>query len=251
MIANRLPPGRDVIVAHSSDLHIDDDHTARLHGGDGAAGLACVLDAAQAAGADVVILAGDTFDSHRVPPDLLERVAAVLAASTMPVVVLPGNHDPVAVDAVYYRPALAKLAKLSVLGVTHDEAVLFPELDLEIWGRAHRDYADMIPFETVRPRRTRWQIAVGHGHYEPRPDRNTRLRPGWLIGDAEIAATGADYVALGHWNRTATVGDGRARYSGAPEYAGTVNLVRLTQHGEVVVSQLALDIAREPWAQVE
>jgi DNA repair exonuclease SbcCD nuclease subunit len=251
MIANRLPPGRDVIVAHSSDLHIDDDHTARLHGGDGAAGLACVLDAAQAAGADVVILAGDTFDSHRVPPDLLERVAAVLAASTMPVVVLPGNHDPVAVDAVYYRPALAKLAKLSVLGVTHDEAVLFPELDLEIWGRAHRDYADMIPFETVRPRRTRWQIAVGHGHYEPRPDRSTRLRPGWLIGDAEIAATGADYVALGHWNRTATVGDGRARYSGAPEYAGTVNLVRLTQHGEVVVSQLALDIAREPWAQVE
>jgi DNA repair exonuclease SbcCD nuclease subunit len=251
MIANRLPPGRDVIVAHSSDLHIDDDHTARLHGGDGTAGLACVLDAAQAAAADVLILAGDTFDSHRVPPDLLERVAAVVAASTVPVVVLPGNHDPVATEAVYHRPALVKLANLHVLGFTHDEAVLFPELDLEIWGRAHRDYADMIPFETVRPRCTRWQIAVGHGHYEPRPDRSTRLRPGWLIGDAEIAATGADYVALGHWNRAATVGDGRAHYSGAPEYAGTINLVRLTQQGDVVVSQLALDIAREPWALVE
>jgi DNA repair exonuclease SbcCD nuclease subunit len=251
MIANRLPPGRDVVVAHSSDLHIDDDHTARLHGGDGTAGLACVLGAAQAAAADVLILAGDTFDSHRVPPDLLERVAAVVAASALRVVVLPGNHDPVAAEAVYHRPALAKLANLSVLGVTHDEAVLFADLGLEIWGRAHRDYADMIPFETVRARRTRWQIAVGHGHYEPRPDRSTRLRPGWLIGDAEIAATGADYVALGHWNRAATVGDGRARYSGAPEYAGTINLVRLTQRGEVVVSQLALDIAREPWAPVE
>jgi DNA repair exonuclease SbcCD nuclease subunit len=251
MISNRLPPGHDIIVAHSSDLHIDDDHTARLHGGDGTAGLACVLGAAQAAAADVLILAGDTFDSHRVPPDLLERAAAVVAASTVPVVVLPGNHDPVTAEAVYHHPALAKLANLHVLGVTHDEAVLFPDLELEIWGRAHRDYADMIPFETTRARCTRWQIAVGHGHYEPRPDRSTRLRPGWLIGDAEIAATGADYVALGHWNRAAMVGDGRARYSGAPEYAGTINLVRLTPQGEVVVSQLALDIAREPWALIE
>jgi hypothetical protein len=47
------------------------------------------------------------------------------------------------------------------------------------------------------------------------------------------------------------VGDGRARYSGAPEYAGTINLVRLTPQGEVAVSQLALDIAREPWALIE
>ena len=43
MTLNSVPPERDIVVAHSSDLHVDDDHTARLHGGDGAAGLACVL----------------------------------------------------------------------------------------------------------------------------------------------------------------------------------------------------------------
>ncbi|HEY6254853.1 MAG TPA: metallophosphoesterase [Xanthobacteraceae bacterium] len=253
MTLNTLPLSRDVVVAHSSDLHVDDDHTARLHGGDGTAGLACVLRAAGGAGADVVILAGDTFDSHRMPHDLLERAAAIISASALPVVLLPGNHDPVVADAVYHRGKLAELANLHVLGVTDDEAILFPDLGLEIWGRAHRDYADMIPFETVRPRRTRWQIAVAHGHYQPWPDRSTRLRPGWLIGDAEIAATSADYVALGHWNRAAKVGNGHiaAYYSGAPEYAGTINLVRLTHQGDVVVSQLALDIAREPWALVE
>jgi DNA repair exonuclease SbcCD nuclease subunit len=108
----------------------------------------------------------------------------------------------------------------------------------------------MIPFETPRPRSTRWQIAVAHGHYQPQPDRSTRLRPGWLLGDDEIAATGADYVALGHWNRAVRVGnaDIAAYYSGSPEYAGTINLVRCTRQGEVVVSQLELDIAREPWA---
>jgi len=74
-------PVRDVVVVHSSDLHVDHDYTARLHGGDGTAGLACVLNAARGMGADVVILAGDTFDSHRVPHDLIERAAAVIAGA--------------------------------------------------------------------------------------------------------------------------------------------------------------------------
>jgi DNA repair exonuclease SbcCD nuclease subunit len=229
---------------------VDHDHTARLHGGDGTAGLACVLRAARAAGADVMILAGDTFDCHRLPQDLLDRAADVVAAAALPVVLLPGNHDPAVADAVYHQGRLAAVANLHVLGITHDQAVLFPDLDLEIWGRPHRDYSDMIPFESTRPRSTRWQIAVAHGHYQPQPDRSTRLRPGWLIGDDEIAATGADYVALGHWNRAAKVGSGAiaAHYSGSPEYAGTINLVRLTPAGSVVVSQLELDIAREPCA---
>jgi DNA repair exonuclease SbcCD nuclease subunit len=253
MTLNNLPPTRDLIVAHSSDLHVDHDHTARLHGGDGTAGLACVLRAARGADADVVILAGDTFDCHRLPQDLLDRAADVIAAADLPVVILPGNHDPAVPDAVYHHGRLAALANLRVLGITHNEAVLFPDLDLEIWGRPHRDYSDMMPFETRRPRSTRWQIAMGHGHYQPRPDRSTRLRPGWLIGDDEIAATGADYVALGHWNRAAKVGNGdiAAYYSGSPEYAGTINLVRFARHGDVVVSQLQLDIAREPSALEE
>src|SRR5580704_5740725 len=95
-------PVRDVVVVHSSDLHVDHDYTARLHGGDGTAGLACVLNAARGLGADVVLLAGDTFDHHRVPDSLIEQAAAVIAAAALPVVLLPGNHDP-AVSAVIYR----------------------------------------------------------------------------------------------------------------------------------------------------
>jgi len=132
----------------------------------------------------------------------------------------------------------ASLARnLHVLGVTHEESVVFPSLDLEVWGRPHRDYGDMIPFEDVRPRRTRWQIAMGHGHYHPLPDRSTPVRASWLIGDAELAATRSDYVALGHWNRAAQVGSGtvQAYYSGSPDYAGTVNVVRFTVEGEVRV----------------
>jgi DNA repair exonuclease SbcCD nuclease subunit len=247
----KMPVSRDIVVVHSSDLHVDHDYTARLHGGDGAAGLACVLDAACGIKADIVILAGDTFDSHRVPQHLVERAAAVIERAVLPVVVLPGNHDPAVNEAVYRRDALKAVKNLHVIGVTHDESVVFDGLSLEIWGRAHRDYADMIPLDIARHegrrRRTRWQIAVAHGHYEPAADRGAELRPAWLISDAEIAATGADYVALGHWNRATPVGNGMvpAYYCGSPEYAGTVNVVRLSDAKGVTVSRASLDIVRE------
>jgi DNA repair exonuclease SbcCD nuclease subunit len=241
------PMNRDIVLVHTSDVHVDHDYTARLHGGDGTAGLACVLDAARGVGADVVLLVGDTFDSHRVREDVLDRAAARIMEAGLPVVLLPGNHDPAIPEAIYRRGMLASVGNLHVLGVTHDEAVDFPDLGLEVWGRAHRDYGDMVPFGTVRPRRTRWQVALAHGHYDPAADRSVRPRASWLINDEELAATGADYVALGHWNRAVKVGNGgvAAYYSGSPEYAGTINVVRLTSGGEVVVTQLALDIARE------
>jgi len=245
------PLGRDIVVVHSSDLHIDHDYTARLHGGDGSAGLACVLRAARSLAADVVILAGDTFDSHRVPQNLIERAAAVMTGAAVPIVVLPGNHDPAVADGIYYGGALAAVKNLHVIGVSHKESVVFAPLSLEVWGRAHRDYGDMIPFEIGnqrRPRCVRWQIAMGHGHYEPVPDRTVGARPSWLIGDAEIAGTGADYVALGHWNRAVRVGNGAvpAYYSGSPEYAGTVNVVRMSESAGVTVTRVPLDIARDP-----
>ncbi|TMJ37654.1 MAG: hypothetical protein E6G86_16985, partial [Alphaproteobacteria bacterium] len=125
-------PSRDIVLVHSSDLHMDHDYTARLHGGDGTAGLSSVLAAARAAAADVVVLAGDTFDCHRLPTDLLERAAAIISAAALPVVLLPGNHDPAVPDAVYHGGALSAVHNLYVLGVTHDEAVLFADLGLEI-----------------------------------------------------------------------------------------------------------------------
>jgi DNA repair exonuclease SbcCD nuclease subunit len=226
---------REVILVHSSDLHVDEDRG----GGDGTAPLRSVLATARALRADVVVLAGDTFESNQLNGAVLERAAGLLAAAGWPVVILPGNHDPAIPDGVFVRGGLGRLANVMVLGVTHDETVLFPALDLEIWGHAHRDYFSMAPLRGPRPRTTRWQVAVAHGHYEPPATRANPLRPSWVFGDEEIAATGADYLALGHWDRPVQVGNGvvPAYYSGSPELAGTVNLVRLSRTGEVVVTR--------------
>lgn len=236
------PPGKDIRVIHSSDVHVSEGFTEPVHDGDGTAGLRVVLEAARAAEADVAVLAGDTFEHNRLSHALLDRVRGLLTDAGRPVVILPGNHDPAIDDSVFHR-GIAELPNVHVLGVTHDEAVLFPALALEIWGHAHRDYNDMDPLKTARPRQSFWQIAVAHGHYEPKPNRATNLRPSWLISEAEINATEADYVALGHWNRHVRVGgDGvEAYYSGSPDHAGTVNLVCLTSAGEVVVTREAVD----------
>ncbi len=234
-----MPIDKEVLLVHSSDLHVDDERIATLHDGDGTGGLSAVLATARAFGADIVLLAGDTFDNHMVTSATIDRAGRLLADAGLPIVILPGNHDPATPDSVYVRGGFEQIANLRILGITHDRAVAFPAQQLEIWGNAHRDYMDMVPLRDPPARAARWHIALGHGHCEPPETWANPLRPSWLISDAMIAATGADYLALGHWDRAAQVGGGTvpAYYSGSPDYVHTVNLVRLTAAGEVIVSR--------------
>ena len=237
-----MPPSQpspvDIVLVHSSDLHVDDETSAAKHS-DGTAGLAAVLAAARITNADIVLLAGDTFDNNRVPTTVLDRTGQLLADARIPVVILPGNHDPALPNSVFVRGGLTTIPNVTVLGITHDEAIDFPRHDLEIWGHAHRDYENMAPLRGPRTRSTRWQIAMAHGHYEPPHNFATPLRPSWLFSDDAIAATEADYLALGHWDRHERVGDGTvpAYYSGSPDLARSVNVIRLTGAGEVLVTR--------------
>jgi DNA repair exonuclease SbcCD nuclease subunit len=223
-----------VVLVHSSDVHIDDDLGIGAY--DGLVGLAAVLRTARSEKADVVLLAGDTFDNHRVSVPVLRKAAALIGASGMPVVMLPGNHDPALPDCLFRRAGLLDLAHVHVLGVTVDEALLFDRHELEIWGHAHRAFRDMAPLRGPRPRRARWQVAMAHGHYVAPADLAREAHRGWKLTNDDIAATGADYLALGHWDRPAAVGDGRvpAYYSGSPDLARTVNRIGLDGAGVTV-----------------
>lgn len=227
----------EVTIIHSSDLHLGTDDS--FSDADRLAVLPKVLTAASDNKADVVLLAGDSFDNHRQPLGLLERAAQMLRDYGKPVVILPGNHDPLTPDSVYRRGGMGQIPNVSILGLTVDQAVMFDQFELEIWGHAHFDYTDMSPLANPRPRTTRWQLAAAHGHYVDEIRDPNRLIGSWLIHREDLAATGADYIALGHWNQSTSVGDGQivAHYSGSPEYMGTVNVVRLRQDGTVEVGK--------------
>jgi DNA repair exonuclease SbcCD nuclease subunit len=232
-------PQREVIVVHSSDLHVSARYAADSSRGlDALPALRGVLAIATGLRADLVVLAGDTFEHNRQPSVLLDQAARTMGEFRAPIVILPGNHDPLTPDSVYRRPELGTATNLCVLGLTVGRSVVFPELDLEIWGEAHREYADMSPLGKPPFRSARWQLAAAHGHYIEEPLVTGALSPSWLIRPEDLIATGADYIALGHWNRAARVGDGliNAYYSGSPEYAGTVNVVRFRGDGAVEVN---------------
>jgi len=232
------------VIVHSSDLHLGIDDSfdpSRSYGS--LVILERVLHAAKTTKADAVVLAGDVFDNHRQPLDLLEQAGKIMRDYQDAIVILPGNHDPLTPDSVYRRGGLSSLPNVKILGLNVDEAVVFPELDLEIWGRAHMDYSDMSPLANPRQRTTCWQLAAAHGHYVDEPRDPNRLIGSWLIHHEELIATGADYVALGHWNQATRVGNGQvtAYYSGSPEYAGTVNVLRLLRNRTIEVTQAVLN----------
>jgi DNA repair exonuclease SbcCD nuclease subunit len=121
--------------------------------------------------------------------------------------------------------------------VTVDERLELAGLDLEICGTPHAGYHDMSPLHLPGARTRARQIVMAHGHWATGPHDAHRS---WLIFDEEIAATAADYVALGHWDLAQRVGDGSvpAYYSGSPLYSGSINIVRIADG--------AVDVRRQP-----
>lgn len=235
-----------VVLVHSSDLHIDNDIRPGRY--NGLEGLRYVLAAADTVSADVVLLAGDTFDNGRVDEAIARQAGAMLAEVRRPVVMLPGNHDPALPDGIFHRSGILGLERTMVIGHTHPEAVLFESLDLEILGRPHVSYGDMPPLPSVPPRRTRWQVVIAHGHYVPAEDWAENAHRSWRISDADLAATPVDYIAMGHWDRNEAVGVGsmQAHYSGAPDLAQTVNVVRLCPTNGISISREPLRMPFPP-----
>jgi DNA repair exonuclease SbcCD nuclease subunit len=239
-VGNRGSRPSPIVIAHSSDLHIDDDE---VKGPDnGLVGLRLVLETARESRADLVLLAGDTFDNLRVSSPVLRAAAEIVARAPMLVVLLPGNHDPTMEDCLYRRSGLSDLGHVRIFGVSSPDRIAFEHLDLEILGRAHTSYGDMSPLPLPRPRSARWQVVMAHGHYVAPDEWDEQSHRSWLISDEALAATGADYVALGHWDRPSPAGDGRvqAYYSGSPDLARTLNLVRLAEPAGVTVERVQL-----------
>jgi DNA repair exonuclease SbcCD nuclease subunit len=225
-----------VRIVHSSDIHVGDEGPHAPPGPGGLSGLEAVLATARALAADLVLLAGDTFDHARVGTPALRRAAALIGDAGRPVLLLPGNHDAALPDCVFRRAGLPEMPHVAVLGVSHRDRLDLGALDLEVWGRAHPGGDAFEPLGPPPPRRRRWQVAVAHGHYVPPDEWRWQAHRAWRIADEALHRAGASYVALGHWDRAAQVGPpaANAHYSGAPDLARTVNLVTLGEDGVTV-----------------
>lgn len=250
-------------------LHTADIHLGARHADLGAAAAAlrerqfaafqASVDLALAEKVDLFLVAGDLFDSNTQPRRSVDRVAAELARlaqARIRTVIIPGTHD------VYDRSSIYRAYDLAALAGTRPEqelvTVLTPDrpwihlaaIDAIVHGpvfatkRAPRSpLRDLAAVDT--PPAT-WKIGILHAAIAiPGRTDNDEV----VITTDEIAASGLDYLALGHWHsaQTAMAGDVTYAYAGAPEpvavdqdRAGKVLLVALDErdgHRSVTVEQ--------------
>ena len=164
--------------------------------------------------AGLVLLAGDLLDSEHAFRETAQALRKSLASIPCPVFIAPGNHD-------FYSPrsiwaALDWPDNVHIFTSDALERVELPGCTL--WGRAFTDaHQDACPLEGLEvPGDGRLHLACLHGAVGP----DSGYGP---ISPLDIAASGLDYLALGHVHQASglqRVGNTFWAYPGCPEGRG-------------------------------
>jgi DNA repair exonuclease SbcCD nuclease subunit len=246
----RIQPHRPLRIVHTSDVHLETDtfgaHPRGIELRDRVrAAFAHVIEIANQRGADLLLIVGDLFDSSRVSEEGLAFALGTIARAQMPVVMIPGNHDAHDERSIYAPlPSSMLPENLHLILEPEGRIIHFPELATRLWGRALVEHTpDYRPLAGVpEPHPELWNIALAHGFFMEDGDV-MRSSP---ITAEEIAASGYDYIALGHvhiWNDVSQ-GATRALYCGTPaplytgEHSGWVAWVECVPGGGVHTERL-------------
>lgn len=208
-------------VLHGADFHLDSPFSglkpeaAARRRGEQRELLARLTDLAREREADLVLLSGDLLDGDLVFRETVQALARALGEIPCPVFLAPGNHD-------WYGPQ-SPYAALEWPGNVHLftgpelTAVPLPELDCTVWGAAFcapRQSAS--PLRGFRAPAEGVQLAVLHGEVATQGDYGP-------MTEADIAASGLDYLALGHVHQCSGLcraGETFWAYPGCPEGRG-------------------------------
>lgn len=198
-----------MLIAHLSDLHLG----RRAAGDDLGAQRLQTLRSAIAAlaehGPEVILVAGDAFDGPEVEPGVVQAAARTLDRTRrangdpLPVVVIPGNHDPADAADLWrtFREALSEGS--GVRAVRAPELLRMDDgrLEIEAYPCATRYSPEppWVPRLEAKRAEGAVRVVLAHGTLEggPVPEGESDAYP-FVAADAE--ALGVDYVALGHFH---------------------------------------------------
>jgi DNA repair protein SbcD/Mre11 len=212
-------------LLHTADVHLDiDGYGTTPHTRDFRAithqAFSTVIDVAIREDVDLVIIAGDLFDSNRPGRDVVDFAIQEIRRAGRPVVMIPGNHDCLSPQSIY-RQVNMPGACSNLLFITHPTGELhhLPAHNLVLWGRGMVEHEPAYyPLQGLPPRHSEaWHLALGHGFFMEDDVPSYRSSP---IYASEIRTSGWDYLALGHCHAFADVSQAtvKAFYSGAPGF---------------------------------
>src|SRR5262245_9049032 len=188
-----------MLLAHLSHLHpgrkTPPNGAERLHS------LRQALASLAAHNPVAILIAGDTFDGPHLEQPLVEEAAQCFSSATndrgepIPVVLIPGNHDPSDADRLWtaFRKALAPACDLRL--VLRAQAIELADGDLivEAYPCPTR-YSAEPPWEprlSVSARPGSFRVILAHGTLQggPVPDGESDAYP---FTQADVEALGAD-----------------------------------------------------------
>lgn len=202
---------------------------------------------------DLVLIAGDLFDTHDPDSALVYQVEASfekLHKAGVPVFLVPGTHD-----AHSYRRSIYRRLRLPVGSQLFVQPVLTPGPRLvirgeavQIYGIAYDPAVAQRPLGEFRPvGEADYHVGILHAALQDSP--TWKIRASDLpVTRTEIAASGLHYMALGHYHNFAEVREGGS----VAIYPGTLEGRKFGENGPrylvtATLSQEAVSIERTPW----
>jgi DNA repair exonuclease SbcCD nuclease subunit len=169
------------------------------------------------------VVAGDVFESNQVDQRTVARALEALKTFTVPVYLLPGNHDPYNAASLYKTNGFLKHCPEHVHVLTDSTPVEVPEVEAEIVGApwySKHPVIDLVEaaLSRVDTASGRRRVAVSHGHIrEGAPDASALDLISRAYLEDELAKGLVDFVALGHRHSMTSHGtSGRIWHSGTP-----------------------------------
>jgi DNA repair exonuclease SbcCD nuclease subunit len=177
---------------------------------------------------DFVLVAGDLFDSNDVDRRLLNTVSEILGQSPVPIYIIPGNHDPLTLDSLYWDKVWDSLNNVTVF--KESEPFTLPYHDVVIYPspvsqkQSKKDPTGWINVDSSESENNNYssinEISIGLAH------GNLAIEgfidnPNFPINPNRTQLSNLDYLALGEWHslypHQDSEGITRTIYPGTPE----------------------------------
>ncbi len=210
-------------ILHAADLHLDSPFegvraaSSALRRGEQRDLLGRIAALSRSCACDLALLPGDLFDSERVYPETAELLCRALGAMEVPVFIAPGNHDFYGKGSRYASMPLPDNVHVFSGGAM--ERVELPALRARVWGAAFTDRYCSSLLSGFRPEKEPGVLDLMCLHGEV----GAASSPYDLLSEAELAASGMDYIALGHqhgFSGLRRAGDTYYAWPGCPEGRG-------------------------------
>ena len=185
-------------ILHAADLHMDSpfdglsDTLAAQRRREQRELLGRIVQAANEEKVDLVLFAGDLFDSDSAYKETKSALEQALREISVPVLIAPGNHDCFGLHSPYASMELPD--NVYVFHSSTISGVELPDLNVRVWGAAftERNVDDLLSGFEISKRAGTVDVLLLHA------DAMNPASPYCPVSESDIARSGADYAAFGH-----------------------------------------------------